>query len=135
MPLARTDEHTTRVRLPQGAEAYGDVIKLEASVGGFLYECLDLEIEWRALITAYVISTWFPEKLLHMDAQVESRSCEAQRRAKAGAWRADLRGFLRAGSESYKKQGAEFLHRFIGRGQQGNPPYQVQDHKTAGAQS
>ena len=28
--------------------------------------------------------------------------------------------FLRAGSESYKKQGAKFLHRFIGPGQQGN---------------
>jgi predicted DNA-binding protein len=28
--------------------------------------------------------------------------------------------FLRAGSENYKKEGAKFLHRFIGRGQKGN---------------
>ena len=29
--------------------------------------------------------------------------------------------FLRAGSENYEKQGAKFLHRFIGRREEGKP--------------
>jgi len=63
VPLSRTDQLLRHIRLPQGAEPYGRLQDLTDDVGSFFLFCLDVEpISWVPM-TAYVLSTWFPEKL------------------------------------------------------------------------
>ena len=63
VPLPRADRVLQHVCLAQGVEAYGTLLDLVGAVGKFFNMCLDLEMPWRILLTAYVMSTWFPEQL------------------------------------------------------------------------
>jgi hypothetical protein len=63
MPLSRADENLKYVRLPQGAEPYVDVTQLGADVWSFFRFCLDVDDVSAHLMTAFVVSTWFPEQL------------------------------------------------------------------------
>jgi hypothetical protein len=63
VPLPRTDEMLKHVRLPSGSEAYGEFDELVTNVACFFKSCLDVEVSGRMLMTAFVLSTWFPEKL------------------------------------------------------------------------
>lgn len=62
VPLSRAHDDLRHVRLAQGAEAYGEIIALEAKVYHLLRACLDLELKPVFLMTAFAISTWLPEK-------------------------------------------------------------------------
>jgi hypothetical protein len=63
VPLSRTDEMLKHIRLPQGAEPYGGLWDLIWDVGLLLGRCLDVELSCWPLMIAYVLSSWFPEKL------------------------------------------------------------------------
>jgi energy-coupling factor transporter ATP-binding protein EcfA2 len=63
VPLPRADRVLQHVCLAQGVEAHGALLDLVGAVASFFNMCLDLEMPWRILLTAYVMSTWFPEQL------------------------------------------------------------------------
>lgn len=63
VPLSRTDLLLRHIRLPHGAEPYGELRDLWGDVGSFFVSCLDIEPRWLVAMTAIVFSTWFPEKL------------------------------------------------------------------------
>jgi hypothetical protein len=63
VPLSRTDLLLKHIRLPQGAEPYGELKDLEADVSSFFQFCLDVEPDAWFLMIAHVLSSWFPEKL------------------------------------------------------------------------
>jgi hypothetical protein len=63
VPLPRTDLLSKHVRLPQGAEPYGKLKDLLNDAASFFHSCLHIGADSQLLITAFVFSTWFPEKL------------------------------------------------------------------------
>jgi hypothetical protein len=63
VPLARTDLILRHIRLPQGAEHYGKLLDLLGDIGAILSPCLDIAEDSLFLMIAFVLSTWFPEKL------------------------------------------------------------------------
>ncbi len=63
MPLSRADEILRHVHLASGANACDSIPDLITDLINILGDCLDLEWESRALTSAFVISTWLPEKL------------------------------------------------------------------------
>ncbi len=63
VPLSRTDPAVKHICLPQGAEPYGDLQKLISDVGCVFSSCIDVERNARMLMTAFVLASWFPEKL------------------------------------------------------------------------
>ncbi len=63
IPLSRADSPVKHISLPQGAEPYGDLQKLISDVGCVFSSCIDVEPNARILMTAFVIASWFPEKL------------------------------------------------------------------------
>ena len=63
VPPPRTGQLLKHISLPAGSEPYVGLEELMQNVSCFFYSCLDLEVSWRMLMTAYVLSTWFPEKL------------------------------------------------------------------------
>ena len=63
VPVPWADEMLKHIRLPSGSEPYVGLEELTTDVAGFFYSCLDLDVRWRILMTAFVLSCWFPEKL------------------------------------------------------------------------
>jgi hypothetical protein len=63
VPISRTDLLLKHVRLPQGAEPYDGLDEVIKDVSSFFIFCLDVDSASVALMTAYVFSTWFPDKL------------------------------------------------------------------------
>src|SRR5579863_2811374 len=63
VPLTRTDLLLRHIRLPQGAEPYGKLLDLLGDIGAILSPCLDIGEDSLFLMIAFVLSTWFPEKL------------------------------------------------------------------------
>jgi hypothetical protein len=62
-PLSRDDEYLRHVSLAAGAEPCGSVSDLVSDMVDILGDCLDADLNSRALMSAFAISTWFPEKL------------------------------------------------------------------------
>jgi hypothetical protein len=63
VPPPRTGQLLKHISLPAGSEPYVRLEELMQNVSCFFHSCLDLEVSWRMLMMAYVLSTWFPEKL------------------------------------------------------------------------
>jgi len=63
VPLTRTDLLLKHICLPQGAEDYGKLLDLLGDIGAILSFCLDIGEDSLFLMIAFVLSTWFPEKL------------------------------------------------------------------------
>ena len=63
MPLSRADVYLRHVCLAAGVEACGSVPDLISDIVTILGDCLDLDQDSRKLLSAFVISTWIPEKL------------------------------------------------------------------------
>ena len=63
IPLPRAGQVLKHISLPAGSEPYVGLEELTQNVACFLYSCLDLEVSSRMLVTAFMLSTWFPEKL------------------------------------------------------------------------
>ncbi len=62
-PLPRSGEYLRHIRLPQGAEPYGQADDVVANVVIILKHCLDLDDAALFLMTTFAISTWLPEKV------------------------------------------------------------------------
>jgi hypothetical protein len=63
VPLSRTDQLLKHIRLPKGTEPHDGLQNLMADVGLLFLLCLDVELSAWPLMIAYVLSSWFPEKL------------------------------------------------------------------------
>ena len=63
VPLSRTDQLLRHIRLPQGAEPSGGLQNLVGDVSSFFHFCLDVEQSCWLPMIAFVLSSWFPEKL------------------------------------------------------------------------
>jgi hypothetical protein len=63
VPLPRTDQLLRHICLPQGAEPYGKLLDLFGLIGAILSRCLDIPEVSMVLMIAFILSTWFPEKL------------------------------------------------------------------------
>jgi hypothetical protein len=63
VPLARADNDLKHVCLAAGVQPCGQVPDLVSDIVAMLGDCLDLERGWRKLMSAFAISTWFPERL------------------------------------------------------------------------
>jgi hypothetical protein len=63
VPLPRADRVLQHVCLAQGVESWGTLLELVGAVGSFFNACVDVDLPQRILLTAYVMSTWFPEQL------------------------------------------------------------------------
>jgi hypothetical protein len=63
VPIPRADEMLQPIRLPSGGEPDVGLEELMTNVASFFNSCLDVEVWWRMLMTAFVFSCWFPEKL------------------------------------------------------------------------
>ena len=63
VPLARADNDLKYVCLAAGVQPCGPIPDLVSDIASILGECLDLEQDWRKLMSAFAISTWFPEGL------------------------------------------------------------------------
>ena len=63
VPLPRAGQVLRHVSLPAGAESYGGIEKLSGNVFSFFTSCLDVDPGNAVLLTAFVLSSWFPEKL------------------------------------------------------------------------
>jgi len=63
VPLPRAGQVVKHIRLPAGSEPFVGLEDLMSSVACFFKSCLDVEVSWRMLMTAFVLSGWFPEKL------------------------------------------------------------------------
>ena len=62
VPLARADNDLKHVCLAAGVQPCGQVPDLVSDIVAMLGDCLDLERGWRKLMSAFAISTWFPER-------------------------------------------------------------------------
>ena len=56
VPIPRVDEMLKHVRLPAGSEPYVGLEELTRDVACFFGSCLDIEVTWRMLMTAFVVS-------------------------------------------------------------------------------
>lgn len=63
VPPSRVHTDVEHVRLASGAMACGEIHDLIRDITNILADCLDLERDFRYLISAFAISTWLPEKL------------------------------------------------------------------------
>lgn len=63
VPLPMADENLRHVRLAEGVEPYGRVQDLISDIVNLLGDCLDLDRDSLRLMSAFVVSTWFPEQL------------------------------------------------------------------------
>jgi hypothetical protein len=63
VPLPRAGQVLKHIGLPAGSEPYVGFGELMANVACFFKSCLDVEVGGRMLMTAFVLSSWFPEKL------------------------------------------------------------------------
>jgi hypothetical protein len=63
VPIPRVDEMLRHICLPAGSEPYLGFDALLSDVASFFYFCLDVDDRLRMLMTAFVLSCWFPEKL------------------------------------------------------------------------
>ena len=63
VPVPRVGQVSKHISLPAGSEPYGGLKELKQDVARFFVSCLDVEDRWRMLMTAFVFSSWFPEKL------------------------------------------------------------------------
>jgi len=63
VPLPRAGQILRHITLPAGAESYVGIDELEKNISYFFASCLDVELGDRILLTAFVLSTWFREKL------------------------------------------------------------------------
>ena len=63
VPLSRTNPLLKHILLPEGVEPYDGLVNLVADVGLLFKVCLDVEPSAWLLMIAYVLSSWFPEKL------------------------------------------------------------------------
>ena len=63
IPLARTGLVLKHINLPAGTEPYGGLEELNSNIASFFNSCLDVDLSGRVLMTAFVVSSWFPEKL------------------------------------------------------------------------
>lgn len=61
--LPKHSGNFARVRLSRGAAAYKSVRELLNRISGVLHQCIDLDPSAAALISAFVLCTWLPEKL------------------------------------------------------------------------
>ena len=63
IPLPRAGQVLKHIGLPAGSESYVGLEELKGNVASFFYSCLDVDLPWRVLMTAFVFSSWFPERL------------------------------------------------------------------------
>ncbi len=63
VPLPRAGQVLKHISLPAGSEPHGGLEELNYNVASFFNSCLDVDLRWRVLMTAFVVSSWFPEKL------------------------------------------------------------------------
>src|SRR5712692_5676460 len=63
VPLSRNNPLLKHILLPEGVEPYDGLVNLVADVGLLFKVCLDVEPSAWLLMIAYVLSSWFPEKL------------------------------------------------------------------------
>jgi hypothetical protein len=63
IPLPRTGQVLKHISLPAGSEPYGGLAELTRNIASFFNCCLDVDITWRMLMAAFVLSSWLPEKL------------------------------------------------------------------------
>jgi hypothetical protein len=63
VPFPREGEMLKHIILPVGSEPYGGLEELTSDVTCFFGACLDVEPKWQMLMTGFVLSGWFPEKL------------------------------------------------------------------------
>lgn len=63
VPLPRTGPVLKHICLPTGSESHGEMEELFANVCSFFTSCLDVERKDQIFLTAFVLSSWFREKL------------------------------------------------------------------------
>ena len=63
IPLPRAGQVLKHIGLPAGSEPFVGLEELMGNVACFFESCLDVEVVWRMLMTAFVFSSWFREKL------------------------------------------------------------------------
>jgi hypothetical protein len=61
--LARAANDLKHVCLAAGVQPCGGIHDLVSNIVSILSDCLDLELGWQKLMSAFAISTWFPERL------------------------------------------------------------------------
>lgn len=61
VPLARADNDLKHVCVAAGVQPCGSIPDLVSDIVSILGDCLDLEPGWQKLMSAFAISTWFPE--------------------------------------------------------------------------
>jgi hypothetical protein len=63
IPPPRASQVLKHIGLPAGSEPFVGLEELMSNVACFFKSCLDVEVIWRTLMTAFVFSSWFREKL------------------------------------------------------------------------
>jgi len=63
VPLCRNNEALRRVRLPRGVAPYEGLQPLFSQVAGLIASCVDLPEEELFVVSAFVLSTWFVDRL------------------------------------------------------------------------
>jgi hypothetical protein len=63
IPLPRAGQVLKHISLPAGSESYVGLEELKGDVASFFNSCLEVDLRWRILMTAFVFSSWLPERL------------------------------------------------------------------------
>jgi hypothetical protein len=63
VPLPRAGHVLKHIGLPAGVEPYVGLQELMGNIASFFASCLDVELDWQMLLTAFVLCSWFPEEL------------------------------------------------------------------------